>query len=204
MDILSILLDDFKDKKIRQWLNSEINGYDDKADVPEYRIIGANITGNYIVGTLYHGLKCTNQPIPIAPEYIEEYTKIKVTSGINEILQMSTTEKENKNHCLVKPIHVLLAQEISILNGEILSANQTISIYAFTNILNKLKSILIKIFKELENKYGNLDEYYIDFTDSKVEKEIAKKLINIIFDNSIHMGDKNKIESSNIGISNEN
>ena len=77
--------------------------------MPEYRIIGANITGNYIVGTLYHGLQCTNQPIPIAPEYIEEYTKIKVTSGINEILQMSTTKKENENHCLVKPIHILLA-----------------------------------------------------------------------------------------------
>ena len=63
---------------------------------------------------------------------------------------------------------------------------------------------MIKIFKELENKYGNLDEYYINFTDSKVEQEVAKNLINIIFDNSIHVGDKNKIESSNIGTSNEN
>ena len=204
MDILNILLQDINDKKIKSWLNNEINGYSKDDKVPDYRIVNANITGNYIVGSIYRGLQCTNQPIPIKPELVEEYTKIKVSSGLNEVYQMSLAEKENENHCLVKPIHILLAQKISILNGEIFSANQTISVYAFTNILNKLKSILIKIFKELENKYGNLDEYYINFTDSKVEQEVAKNLINFIFDNSIHVGDKNKIESLNIGTSNEN
>ena len=203
MDILNILLEDIKDKKIKKWLNNEINGYNDEKDIPDYRIINAEITGNYIVGTLYNGLQFTNQPIPIAPEYVEEYTKVKVLSGINEIFQMASTEKENENHCLITPIHLLLAQKISIINGEILSANKKLSIYAFTNISNKIKSMIIKILVELENKYGNLDDYYIDFSNSKIENEVSQNITNIIFDNSTHIGDKNKIEKSNVGTGNE-
>lgn len=203
MDILNILLEDIKDKKIKKWLNNEINGYNDEKDIPDYRIINAEITGNYIVGTLYHGLQFTNQPIPIAPEYVEEYTKVKVLSGINEIFQMASTEKESENHCLIMPIHLLLAQKISIINGEILSANKKLSIYAFTNISNKIKSMIIKILVELENKYGNLDDYYIDFSNSKIENEVSQNITNIIFDNSTHIGDKNKIEKSNVGTGNE-
>ena len=56
---------------------------------------------------------------------------------------------------------------------------------------------------ELEKKYGNLDDYYIDFSNKKEEKEIIKNITNIINDNSIHIGDNNKIESSNVGVGNE-
>ena len=96
MDILNILLQDLNDKKIKYWLNNEINGYEKDQEIPEYRIVEANIVGNYIVGSIFHGLQCTNQPIPIKPEVIKEYTKINVRSGLNEILQMSVAEKENE------------------------------------------------------------------------------------------------------------
>lgn len=203
MDILNILLQDLNDKKIKYWLNNEINGYEKDQEIPEYRIVEANIVGNYIVGSIFHGLQCTNQPIPIKPEVIKEYTKINVRSGLNEILQMSVAENENEKHCLVSPLHTLLAQEISLIDGEIISANRVLSLYAYTNILNKLKSKVVKIFMELEKKYGNLDDYYIDFSNKKEEKEIIKNITNIINDNSIHIGDNNKIESSNVGVGNE-
>lgn len=76
--------------------------------------------------------------------------------------------------------------------------------YAHTNILHKLKSKVLKIFIELEKKYGNLDDYYIDFSNNKEEKEAAQNIINIITDNSVHIGDSNQIESSNLGVGNEN
>lgn len=205
MDILNILLQDINDKKIKSWLNNEINGYSKDEKVPDYRIVSANITGNYIVGNMYCGLQCTNQPIPIKPELVEEYTKIRVSCGLNEVYQMSLAEKENENHCLLMPLHTLLAQEISIINGEVLSANRTLSIYAYTNILNKLKSKVVKIFMELEKKYGNLDNYYIDFSNKRAEKEVVKIINNIIYtDNSVHIGNDNNIEKSSVGVGNEN
>ena len=63
----------------------------------------------------------------------------------------------------------------------------------------------MKIFVELEKKYGNLDNYYIDFSNKKVEKEIVKEITNIIYtDNSVHMGNDNNIENANVGVGNEN
>ncbi len=72
-----------------------------------------------------------------------------------------------------------------------------------TNILNKIKNKVLKIFIELEKKYGNLDDYYIDFSNKKEKKEVIKNITNIITDNSVHIGDSNKIESSNVGINNK-
>ena len=39
MDILYVMLQDIDDKKIKKWLNNEINGYSDKDKVPDYRIL---------------------------------------------------------------------------------------------------------------------------------------------------------------------
>lgn len=204
MDILNLLLQDIKDKKINKWLDKEINGYDDADDIPDYRIVEADVNGTFIVGSLYNGLKCTNQPIPIKPEVYDKFTKIKVTSGLKEIMQLSVAEKETDNHCLIMPINTLIAQDISVINGEVISANRTLSIYAYTNILNKIKSKVLKILVELEKKYGNLDDYYIDFSNDKKGKEVIQNITNIITDNSVHIGNGNKIESSNVGVGNEN
>lgn len=200
MDILNILLQDLKDKKIKLWLNNEINGYDKEDEVPEYRIVNTNIKGNYIAGRY----QCKNQDIPLKPECIKEYSKIKITSSVYEISQFSIAEKENNNHCLVIPLHALLADQISLVNGEVISAYRELSMYAHTNILHKLKSKVLKIFIELEKKYGNLDDYYIDFSNKKEEKEVIQNITNIITDNSVHIGDSNQIESSNVGVGNEN
>ena len=76
------LLQDIKDKKIKKWLDNEINGYSKESELPEYRVLEANIKGNFIGGRI----KCTNQDISIKPEYVKEYTKVKVTSPISEIM----------------------------------------------------------------------------------------------------------------------
>lgn len=200
MDILNLLLQNISDKKIKQWLNNEINGYNTKDKVPEYRIIKTNLKGNFVAGNY----KCTNQDIPIKPEYAKEYSTIRITSSVYEISQFSIAEKESKEHCLMIPLHAVIAQDISMINGEVISAYRELSLYSHTNILAKIKSKLIKIFIELEKKYGNLDDYYIDFSNDKKGKEVIQNITNIINDNSIHIGNDNKIESSNVGVGNEN
>ncbi len=201
MDILYLLLQDITDEKIKKWLDCEIDGYSESDEIPDYRILKANIKGNYIGGRL----QCTNQDIPIKPEYVEEYSKVIITSSVREISQMAVAEKESDEHCLALPLHSILAQQISLVNGEVLSARRELSIYAHTNLLSQIKSKVLKILIELEKKYGNLDNYYIDFSNTSTEKEVVKTIYNIIYtDNSVHIGDKNKIESSNIGVGNEN
>jgi len=82
------------------------------------------------------------------------------------------------------------------------------SIFVMITYLNKLNKKMESLTKEeakkLEKKYGNLDDYYIDFSNRKEEKEIIKNITNIISDYSVHIGDNNQIESSNVGVNNEN
>lgn len=200
MDILNLLLQDAKYKKIKKWVDNEINGYSKTDKLPQYRILKSNIKGTFI-GV---GFECKNQNIPVKPEYVEKYTKVNVISSVSEILQLSIAEKESKEHCLAIPLHQVLAQDISMVNGEIISASRELSIYAYTNILGKIKTKVLQILIELEKEYGNLDNYCIDFNEKPLEKSVVKNITNIIYtDNSVHIGNDNKIEKSNVGVENE-
>lgn len=204
MDILYLLLQDNDDIKIQSWINNEINGYKDKDEIPDYRIIDCELIGNYISGSMYNGIQATNQPIPVKKEYDDILSKVRIMDGLKEIQQLSVAEKEEKSHALLMPVNPAIINNISLINGNVISASKRLSIYGYTNILNKLKSKLFNIFVELEKKYGNLDEYYIDFSNDESKKEINNVIINIIFDNSIQIGDGNKITDSNIGENNGN
>ena len=69
------------------------------------------------------------------------------------------------------------------------------------NIFPKVENKLLDILMYLEKQFGNLDELDID-VDSKSKQEI-KEITNHIYvmiynDQSITIGDKNKIKNSNI------
>lgn len=180
MDILNVLLNDMKNEKIKKWLDNEKNGYGAKDKVPEYRIVHGQIMGNVINYTL----KVTGTNIPVKPEFKEHFTKIEVKTGISDIVQLSIAEKETKNHSLTCPIELDVINAISLVEGQVTHAHTELSIYAHTNILNGIKNKLVDVFLELEKIYGNLDNYYIDFSDSKTAKKAGEEIIKIIADTS--------------------
>lgn len=91
-EILDLLLEDSNNEKIKTWLNNEINGYENEKDVPQYRILNANVKGNYIAGRF----QCTQQDIPLKPEHVKEYSKINITASVSQIMQLSNAEKKEK------------------------------------------------------------------------------------------------------------
>lgn len=198
-EILDMLLEDIKNKKIKKWLDNEINGYKEKKEVPTYRIVHANVKGDFIAGRI----QCKNHDIPLKPEYVEQFSKLTIAYPISQIMQFSSAEKDENNHSLHIPLHQAIAEDISLVNGEIISAYQELSMYSFTNIVSLIKTKLLSIFKELEKQYGNLDNYYIEFTDKKKEEQLSNTLITLINDNSIHIGDNNKIKDSILGDNND-
>ena len=61
-------------------------------------------------------------------------------------------------------------------------------------------AILLKVFIKLDKTFGNLDELDIGNVDKGVEKELKMFIQKVVFtDNSIHVGNGNKIEKSEIG-----
>lgn len=67
--------------------------------------------------------------------------------------------------------------------------------------MSQIKTTLMNVFLKLDKEYGCLDDLDVD-TTAKTPDEVAaiNKVVNnyIFVDNSVNMGDKNKIESSGI------
>ena len=195
LEVLDLLLEDLDDTTIKSWVSNEINGYSKDDDIPEYRKVSASIVGT--VKTYTAIISKYNIPVPL--EYEKELNTVDIRDGINEIIQMSEAEKESDIHTLMLPLNIAYINSIAAINGEVTHANRQLSLYAYTNILGKLKTKLLSIFKELERNYGNLDDYYIEFQDDAKEKETVKNITNIIYDQSVKIGDGNRIDKSIIG-----
>lgn len=68
----------------------------------------------------------------------------------------------------------------------------------------RMRSKILDILIMLEKKYGNLDDYTINFGKEDERVEVSQMVVNIIHnDNSISIGDNNKISKSEIGENNE-
>ena len=71
-------------------------------------------------------------------------------------------------------------------------------IYHFSDIYASIKNKVLDILLLLEQKCGNLDSYDLNLTDTK-KQEVIPLILNIIFhDNSITIGNKNKIVDSHL------
>ncbi len=79
---------------------------------------------------------------------------------------------------------------------------QTVPVNFFQGILNSIKMALMKIFLKLEQTYGCLDDLDINLesiSDEKIAKTEREIYKYIYVDNSISIGDRNKIEIDSIG-----
>lgn len=200
MNILKLLLQECENKEIKNWIDKEINGYGKKDKLPKYRILSCNVEGNIKSGYLV----ASQVNIPIKDEFKKYVMNFDVRFGLNSIYQYSIAEEKSEKHNLSLDMPLDYINSAVAMDVEVTHARRELGIYAFTNILNDLKPILLNIFIELEKKYGNLDGYYIEMNDKKKNQEINQYIINILADNSIKIGDNNIIKNSNVGENNEN
>lgn len=199
---LSFMIEDLDDNDdIKKWVESELNGYKDKNNVPKYRIIPTTLIGTVQVG--YAVYKNINIPFSDL-EAIDLFSKEMVLSPLSNVIQLAKAENENSNHALSMEVNTILVNHYQETNGDVISARRYLSLYAYNNILGSIKDKLLDIFKILEKNYGNLDEMYIDFSDDDKKEETIKDINKVIYnDNSIHIGDGNKINESIVGDKNE-
>lgn len=204
MQSLSFMLEDINDteSEIKKWVNNEINGYKNQSNIPEYRKTNAILMGNVQVGySLYKNIN-----IPLADKKaIELLTKIQIKEPLSIVMQLAKAEIESENHSLLLDANIALVNYYQQTNGDVISASRHLSIYTYNNILALIKDKLLDIFKVLEENYGNLDELYIDFSDDTKKEEVVKQIQSIVYnDNSISIGNNNKIDDSIVGDGNEN
>lgn len=193
---LLIIASDIGNDELYSWVDQELNGYEENDNLPEYRRINAP----YIKYSGINGsFQVTNNPLPI--HFFNESTRkhIKTVKIYDSIDNICNIVSQNSNQERARDL-TYLAGEIEKNTGiQCFRISQVVSIDAYRDILNKIKTKLLKILIELDKAYGCLDELDIDISSkSETEvKDINNKIVNII-DNSIHIGDGNKIDKSQI------
>lgn len=203
-----VLLQELDNDDLLQWINYEIGGYPNDVDVPEYRIISGQLYGTHFKGSLANHIQYNHVPIPLGnlPEDIKtNILTVELRQGIGTLKNMITESQQNGNRGLAKPIpaeyYPVIAQANNDLDMIIVTANVELNMPNILNIFPIIENKLLDILSYLEKQFGNLDDLDIDIK-SKTPDELAQ-ITNHIYiliyeDNSVSLGNNNKIKDSTI------
>jgi hypothetical protein len=196
---LLIIASDTDNEKLAQWAEKELNGYSNEDNIPSYRIVKVEDTIFKYSGI--NGIvQFKNVTLPLI-ELLEGEDiggfNINILDGIKTVEKIVSNNTNDNGRDMTA-----LAPMIYNKTGtQCYSIIQKVPENAFENVLNILKTMLLRVLIELDKSYGCLDGLDINI-DNKTSEEIAKinmTVNNYIFaDNSVHVGDKNKIKNTDI------
>lgn len=202
-----VLMSDLENTKIMRWLDYEISGYPIGADLPKYRKVHGILRGSYLKGSMTRHMKWDNVSIPLGkmPDDIKELLLCVDFHESVEALKKLTEKSQTVGTEISKTIPADYFSTIAHFNNDpymiITSARVIVSEHIIINIFSVIENKLLDILMILEKEFGCLDELDIDITiKTKEEIKVINNRINILIynDNSISIGDGNKIKDSTI------
>ncbi len=190
---LLIIANDIEDEELAKWAENELNGYLKDSKIPCYRTIRS-------FNLLYSGIngrfQITNKPLSIAIFDKKTIDKISIndfSDGIQSLQTFSDAEDGSVSIDLTYLAGIVEKNTgIQCINIRLVFAKSV-----FQKILGEVRTKLIKIFIELDKKFGCLDDLDISKLDGDIGK-VKDTIYYIIYqDNSVKIGNDNKIEKSN-------
>lgn len=195
---LLIIASDLDNEELSAWAEAELRGYSQTDTLPEYRNIQSI---HFIYSGINGSFKVTNCPFTftnVLEDILSDIYNVPIMDSVSS-LQNFVDNPDKQSY----------RRDFSMLNGLVLqrtgiqctSIYQTVPLNFLQNILSQIKTILMNIFLKLDKEYGCLDNLDVD-TTVKTPEEVEKinKVVNnyIFVDNSINVGDKNKLKDSGI------
>jgi hypothetical protein len=193
---LLVIASDIDDGALIQWAESELNGYKENDTVPNYRITGK---GHFIYSGINGSFKVTNGPLP-ALDLGKENEELLSRNCFKE--NISSIEKYAKSEFGIGMDVSFMADIVyTVLGIQCFNINMSFTPQIFSKMISEVRTKLIKIFIKLDKEFGCLDNLDINVEGKKMDK-IMKEIYLIIFqDNSVNVGDKNKIKDSSFNAS---
>lgn len=195
---LKVILYSIDNKEVIDWVDKELNGYDELEQLPNYRIFECEVYGDYFSGNAFNHIRATHHLIPLSGLEKSVRDSIKQINIFNDIdtIQKSINSNEKMGKPLPPEICTLISNtcNLAITRATVIIDNsQLMSI--IKNVENKTLDILLK----LEKEFGNLDELDVNIDGYETEelKTFNQNLFTLIFDHSTSIGNDNKIEKSN-------
>lgn len=189
---LLIIASDIGNTDLIDWATNELNGYSNDSKIPKYR---EGKMGHIVYSGINGRLQVNNQPLPLSVFDKEILDYIKVNYFDQDIATIERFAFGDNGE---------IGLDLTELAGNVYknSSIQCISISMkfpkemFLGILSAIRTKLLKIFIELDRDFGCLDNLDIDTNGRKLE-DINNKLNVIIYeDNSVTIGDSNKLKNN--------
>ena len=185
-----------EDENLINWANKELSGYDSINELPEYRKLKGRVMASYIVGNM----KYSNAQFIIShldDDIQENLININLYSSISTLEEMKN-KGESRIGKPIPPEFYILLQENT--NAHIIEASVNTDLSSINDVISKVRVKILKTLLFLEKEFGNLDELDIDISIKNKEelKNIVQHIHFNLYDNSIKIGDGNKIKGSNI------
>ena len=192
---LLVILNDLNNDELTNWARKELTGYNLEDKLPKYRQVDGCLMASFIIGYAQY----SSRPFPIShldSELQEKILKVPMHLSISTFIN-NIKEGEGLTKLIPPECYQLLQSKT---NANITNAYVHIDITSITDIVSTVRTKILDTLLLLENEFGNLDDLEIDIS-SKTPNErdtIIQKIYITLYDNSISIGDNNKIKNSDI------
>jgi hypothetical protein rflaF_00555 len=173
---LLVIVNELGNKELNRWIKNELNGYEAKEELPEYR---KNLPNVILYSGLNRKFQITNQPLPIQSfgEYAKDISNLNYIN--NSILEIENSKDGN--------MHLDLTRYAGVIHKNTGIYCVSISMKFGNNlsdiIISNVKTKIIESLLLLESEFGILDELCIGDdkpAHNKIDK-INKEINSIIF-----------------------
>ena len=207
---LKLLAARIQNKELFEWVNKELNGYDENDVLPEFRIVSSQLIGYFTNG--YHDLPNQHIPFYVLPENL--YNVIAPNYAIHQsipIVQEFANYKDDTVELMQDAaLAAILGQsmhEKKMIKGygvRLYKLNVRVSTKSYTNILMNVRSYAMDLALALESELG----YEVEIEEIIKRKEETNQIIhnymtqnnitNIGDGNLVNTGDNNTISQNTV------
>jgi AbiTii len=173
-----ILLHQIGKKELVEWVNSELNGYSEGADVPPYRIVPSTVLANLA----NMAMRYSSHPIPIGhlkperQESLEHSTMVQSLAVLEGLVSSSTETSLARN--LPMELNAVLGKSLG--NGfRVERAWCTISTHDIKGIFAQVRSRLLDFLLELKDTIGDTAN------ESDLKEKTSSVDANSMFNNAV-------------------
>jgi hypothetical protein len=175
-----VLASRLRSRKFRQWVDSEINGYEEGQKLPEYRIVNTTIEG-YFAG--YFGAYVSGAPMStshLEADYRRAFNTLKIPMGVSYIEDLVKGEGGDIGMWMDgTAVNYLRIHGTRISDMILNRVFKRVSKHTLMGLLASIRSRLLDFLLELRDRYPELeksDEATTEVSESDVDAAVERRV----------------------------
>jgi hypothetical protein len=179
-----VLANKLKNENLKTWTSQELNGYEDRSKVPQYRILPAESEGTFV--TTFGNQAFRSIPsVKLEPRHREFADSVRVGESIAALENIIASNQSevfypwNNNF-------VLYYQNKLLKNWGLIKAHQLVSLSAIIGIVDTVRNRVLEMALEIQNEVGTADTELSKAASNTTEAEkIDQKVTTIIYGKTV-------------------